>query len=100
MELGWELQEDDLQYSIPVGLDLMNDVIMKPYPIEIDMTPEQLPTDKNDAFLTLMDRNGKWHVNTTIRGFTKRLGGLASSYSNTGDIIYIGKKQTRYAISK
>lgn len=101
LELGWELQEDDLQYSIPVGLDLMNDVIMKPYPIEIDMTPEQLPTDKNDAFLTLMDRNGKWHVNTTIRGFTKRLGGLASSYSNTGDIIYIGKnKQDMLLASK
>src|SRR5699024_8891415 len=30
-------------------------------------------------------------VNTVIKGFTEKLGGLCSSYSTTGDIILIGK---------
>jgi len=93
LDLRWNLQENDLQYSIPIGLKLTNDVITKPYAIKIDVTPEQLPIDTHDAFLTLMDKNGKWHVNTTLHGFTKRLGGLASSYSMTGDLVYIGKNK-------
>ena len=39
----------------------------------------------------LIDRNGKWHVNTVIKGFATNVQGFASSYSNTGDIILIGK---------
>lgn len=93
LHLSWDLEENDLQYSTPIGLKLINDVITKPYPIEIDVTPEQLPIDTFDAFLTLMDKNGKWHVNTTLHGFTRRLGGLASSYSMTGDLVYIGKNK-------
>ena len=39
----------------------------------------------------LIDRNGKWRVNTLIKGFATNVQGFASSYSNTGDIILIGK---------
>ncbi|HLR79267.1 MAG TPA: adenine deaminase C-terminal domain-containing protein [Bacillota bacterium] len=89
----WELEESDLQFSQPIGLDMMNDVIIKPYAIEVDSMHETLPDDKHDAFLLLVDRYGKWRVNATLRGFTKKLGGLASSYSTTGDIVFIGKSK-------
>lgn len=89
----WELTENDLQFSIPIGLDMINDVIMQPYAIETDVTLGNLPESNNDAFLMLVDRKGKWRVNTTIRGFTKQLGAIASSYSTTGDIVFIGKSK-------
>ncbi|WP_099157700.1 adenine deaminase C-terminal domain-containing protein [Virgibacillus ndiopensis] len=93
LKLDWNLQTTDLQFSLPIGLDMINDVIIKPYPIETDITLEMLPENNNDAFLLLMDREGTWRVNTTIRGFTNRLGAIASSYSSTGDIVFIGKSK-------
>ncbi len=39
----------------------------------------------------LLDRYGLWLVNTMLKGFSSALGGLASSYSNTGDLVLIGK---------
>jgi len=41
----------------------------------------------------LIDRNGKWRINTLIKGFAEDLSGLASSFSHTGDIILIGKSK-------
>ncbi|MBD1223602.1 adenine deaminase C-terminal domain-containing protein [Virgibacillus halodenitrificans] len=93
LELDWEMDENELQFSVPVGLDLVNDVIIKPYAIETDITLEEIPSDKNEAFLLLIDREGKWRVNTTIRGFTEGLGAIASSYSTTGDLVFIGKSK-------
>ena len=93
LALDWELDDGDLQFSIPIGLDLKNNVIIKPYAIETDVTLDILPENKEDAFLILMDRNGEWRVNTTLRGFTNRLGALVSSYSTTGDIVFIGKSK-------
>lgn len=92
-DLSWDLSMSDLQFSLPIGLDMVNDVIMKPYAIQTDITPDQLPENRDDAFLLLMDRNGQWRSNTTLRGFTKNLGGLASSYSTTGDLVFIGKNK-------
>lgn len=83
----------DLQFSIPIGLDMINDVIIKPYPIQTDITVNELPEYRDDAFLLLLDKKGQWRVNTTIRGFTKSLGGLVSSFSQTGDLIFIGKNK-------
>ncbi|WP_188455101.1 adenine deaminase C-terminal domain-containing protein [Virgibacillus oceani] len=91
--LDWDLQTTDLQFSLPIGLDMINDVIIKPYPIKTDVTLEILPENNSDAFLLLIDREGKWRVNTTLRGFTNRLGAIASSYSTTGDIVFIGKSK-------
>ncbi|SET39411.1 Adenine deaminase [Oceanobacillus limi] len=88
-----ELTMGDLQFSIPIGLEMINDVIMKPYAIETDITPDVLPGNRQDAFLVLLDRNGNWRVNTTIKGFTNGLGALASSFSQTGDLVLIGKSK-------
>lgn len=93
LNLDWDLKASDLQFSIPVGLDMINNVIIKPYAVEADVTLEALPTNTHDAFLLMLDRKGEWRVNTTIRGFTKELGGLVSSYSTTGDIVGIGKRK-------
>lgn len=41
----------------------------------------------------MIARDGTWRVNTVVKGFAKELGGLASSYSGTGDIILIGKNK-------
>lgn len=93
-EFTWDLNQEDLQFSIPIGLKMANDVVMKPYAVEIDITAQKLPDDNLDAFLLMIDRNGYWRVNTVIHGFTQRLGGLVSSFSTTGDVIFIGKNQT------
>ncbi|MEC5424349.1 adenine deaminase C-terminal domain-containing protein [Virgibacillus sp. C22-A2] len=93
LTFNWDLQEKDLQFSLPIGLDMVNDVIIKPYAIETDITLEKLPVTNNDAFLLLLDRNGEWRVNTTLRGFTNKLGAIVSSYSTTGDIVLVGKNK-------
>lgn len=86
LQLDWEMDERDLQFSIPVGLEMQNEVILKPYTI-------QTPPGENEAYVTLLDREGKWKVNSMIKGFTNTLGGLISSYSNTGDLVLIGKNK-------
>jgi adenine deaminase len=93
LSLDWKLTMGDLQFSIPVGLDMVTDVIVKPYAINTDITVEKLPSTKNDAFLLLIDKKGKWRVNTTVRNFTKSLGGMASSFSASGDLLMIGKSK-------
>lgn len=93
LQLNWDLTMEDLQFSTPIGLKMVNDVIMKPYPIQTDITLMRLPDYNEEAFLMLVDRYGKWHVNTLIHGFTHSLGAIASSYSNTGDIVLIGKNK-------
>lgn len=98
-QFTWDLNRDDLQFSIPIGLKMINDVVMKPYAVEIDITAKKLPNDNLDAFLLMVDRFGKWRVNTVIHGFTERLGGLASSFSTTGDLIFIGKNQSDIVIA-
>ncbi|WP_163539184.1 adenine deaminase C-terminal domain-containing protein [Gracilibacillus sp. YIM 98692] len=94
LDLNWQLTEHDLQFSMPVGVKMENDVIMKPYPISIDANTETIMNSNDESFLMLVDREGEWRVNTIIKGFTKTLGGLASSYSLTGDIVLIGKSKS------
>ncbi len=94
LDLKWHLSESDLQFSMPVGLRMENDVIMKPYPISIDANTEKIMNSCDESFLMLIDREGEWRVNTIIKGFTETLGGLASSYSLTGDIVLIGKSKS------
>lgn len=94
VQYDWDLSEDDLQFSIPIGLQVKNDVIMNPYAVGADITAHTLPENTEDAFLLLIDRYGKWRVNSVINGFTHSLGGLASSYSTTGDVIFIGKNKS------
>lgn len=94
LDLTWDLYEKDLQFSTPIGLNMVNNVIIEPYAVEVDITLDELPQDVTDAFLMLVDRHGKWRVNSMIKGFTTHLGGLVSSYSTTGDFIFIGKNKS------
>ncbi|MEH7253970.1 adenine deaminase C-terminal domain-containing protein [Neobacillus niacini] len=93
MELDWNLSIDDLQFSMPFGIEMENSVITKPYSIAIDASGDELSTDHDECFFTLLDRNGKWRINTLLKGFATNLSALASSFSNTGDIILIGKNK-------
>ncbi|MDX8365181.1 adenine deaminase C-terminal domain-containing protein [Cytobacillus sp. IB215665] len=93
LNMKWDLKWEDLQFSMPLGLRMENDVIMKPYSVNIDVSVDELSTSHDESFLMLVDRNGKWRLNTIIKGFTSNLLGMASSFSNTGDMILIGKKK-------
>jgi adenine deaminase len=91
VELEWDLTMDDLQFSMPVGIVMENAVITKPYSISTDVSYDQLKSSKDECFFMLIDRNGKWRINTILKGFAEDLSGLASTFSHTGDIILIGK---------
>jgi adenine deaminase len=93
LEIDWELTMDDLQFSMPFGVKMENSVITKPYSISIDVSVDQLPSSHDECFFMLIDRNGEWRINTLLKGFATNLQGLASSFSNTGDIILIGKNK-------
>ena len=93
MELDWQLSLDDLQFSMPFGIQMENAVITKPYSISIDASADQLPKESDECYFMLVDRYGKWRINTLLKGFATDLSALASSYSTTGDIILIGKNR-------
>lgn len=93
LTFDWELDMEDLQFSTPLGLDMRSDVIVKPYAINTDITVERLPDSKKDAFLLLIDKKGEWRVNTTVRNFIDSLGAIASSFSASGDLLFIGKSK-------
>lgn len=93
MKIEWSLSYNDLQFSMLLGLQMKNDVIMEPYSITIDNSFEELGSHHDECFLALIDKKGKWRINTMLKGFAASLGGLASTYSTTGDIILIGKSK-------
>ena len=80
-------------FSNKTGIHLLNNVITKPYTSKINIECNELSTDHDECFLMMIARDGSWRVNTVVKGFAKELGGLASSYSGTGDIILIGKRK-------
>ena len=102
LDLNFDLKEDDFQFSMPIGLELVNDVITKPFTTNLFPLKDELPEDGDISYLMLVDRKGKWRVNTLIKGFDQNVRGFASSYSATGDIILIGKCMTdmRFALQK
>src|SRR5699024_3961630 len=51
LSFDWDISMNDLQFSGPIGLHMVNDVIMKPYAIETDISLDELPESCNDAFL-------------------------------------------------
>ncbi|MBB6454891.1 adenine deaminase [Salirhabdus euzebyi] len=91
LQFNWDLEDTDFRFFVPVGLEMYNDVIMKPFTITDGLQKNEISKDNDDSFLILIDRNGEWRIATLLRKFTKSLGGLVSSYSNTGDITLIGK---------
>jgi len=93
LELPFDLHDGDFQFSMPFGIEMVNDVITKPYSVTIHTGEEDLSTDHDESYLMLVDQHGKWRVNTMIKGFATAVQGFASSYSNTGDIVLIGKNR-------
>ncbi|MES5866105.1 adenine deaminase C-terminal domain-containing protein [Bacillus cereus group sp. RP32] len=91
--LDWSIEKEDMIFSHKMGIHLLNNVITKPYTSEIDLNCDELSLDHDECFLMMIARDGTWRVNTVVKGFAKELGGLASSYSGTGDIILIGKNK-------
>ncbi|TDQ34156.1 adenine deaminase C-terminal domain-containing protein [Aureibacillus halotolerans] len=92
-DIDWELTSDDLQFSMPLGLEMKNSVIMHPYSVTTEVSVEQLPEGSDECFLILIDRHGKWRVNTVLKGFANSLGGFASTFSSTGDLFIIGQNK-------
>lgn len=93
MQFDWELDYDDLQFSMPFGIEMINDVITKPYSVTFDIATDELTTDHDESFLILIGQDGSWRINTMVKGFSNSLMGFASSFSSTGDIILIGKNK-------
>ncbi len=93
LDLEFELTDDDFQFSMPFGVEMVNDVITKPYSVSVDTNVERLSKEHGESFLMLLDKNGRWRVNTLIKGFATEVDGFASSYTNTGDIVLIGKSR-------
>lgn len=93
LKLDWDIESGDLEFSMPFGIEMVNDVITKPYSITSDVSYEELSFEHDECFLMMIDAGGKWRINTIIKGFAKKLCGFASSYSSTGDIILIGKRR-------
>ncbi len=91
LNLSFDLTEEDCQFSMPFGIEMLNDVITKPYKVSVHPNQGHLSEEHDECFLMLVDRKGQWRVNTLIKGFANKLQGFASSYSSTGDIILIGK---------
>ncbi|MED0875733.1 adenine deaminase C-terminal domain-containing protein [Bacillus mobilis] len=91
--LDWSIEKEDMIFLHKMGIQLLNNVITKPYTTEIDLNGDELSLDHDECFLMMIARDGTWRVNTVVKGFAKELGGLASSYSGTGDIILIGKNK-------
>ncbi|AZB41474.1 adenine deaminase [Bacillus sp. FJAT-42376] len=92
LQMNWGLTMDDLQFSMPLGLQMVNGVILKPYSISRDLATDELSADHDESFLALIDRNGNWRINTVLKGFGG-VKGMASSFSATGDLLLIGKSK-------
>ncbi len=93
LHLPWELTIADLQFYTPFGMNMENSVITKPYSVSIDTAIDALSKEHDECFLTLIDREGSWRANVILKGFATHVDGFASSFSNTGDIIIIGKNK-------
>ncbi|WP_419882858.1 adenine deaminase [Peribacillus sp. B-H-3] len=93
LELNWKMDFDDLEFSMPFGIEMVNDVITKPYSISSDVSYGELSFNNDECFFVMLDRDGTWRINTIVKGFADRLCGIVSSYSNTGDIVAIGKRK-------
>merc|ERR1712098_553220 len=86
LEIDWELKDSDFHFSMPMGIELMNSVILKPYHIGIEANNDELWKTHDESFFMVVDRYGNWRVNTILKGFATKVDGFASSFNNNGDI--------------
>jgi len=93
LELPWTLTEEDVHFSDPLGIHLVNDVITKPYQSGLDLGRDDLPGGHDECFLLALAKDGTWSIQTVLKGFARDLGGLASSYAGPEEIVLIGKNK-------
>jgi len=93
LNLKWTLQDEDFNFSNSTGINLLNNVIAKPYESKIDLNSDVLSSEHDECFLMMIARDGSWRINTIVKGFARNLSGFASSYSGPGDILLIGKNK-------
>ncbi|MCG0040789.1 hypothetical protein LV454_27715, partial [Escherichia coli] len=67
LKLDFDLTMDDFQFSMPVGVKMKNAVIMEPYSIHLNVSGDVLASDHDESFLVLVDREGKWRINTLLK---------------------------------
>ncbi|MDR7074302.1 adenine deaminase C-terminal domain-containing protein [Fictibacillus barbaricus] len=91
--INWDLNDEDFQFSGLLGIEMYNSVITRPYNVSVNPFTEVINEESDECFLMLIDKEGKWRTNTVVKGFAKNLYGFASSYSNTGDFLIIGKSK-------
>ncbi|WP_028983449.1 adenine deaminase C-terminal domain-containing protein [Sporolactobacillus terrae] len=70
----------------PIGLELQNSVITRPYPFD-----PVSPLSDDECFLTYICRLTGAVLNTRIRNFAHSLQALGSTYCASGDILIIGR---------
>ena len=93
LDIKWSVNSLDMQFSMPFGISLENAVITKPYSISINVSDVILTEEHYECYFMLLDREGEWRINTLLKGFTNKIGGMASSYTGDGDIVLLGKSQ-------
>ena len=93
LKLKWTLHAGDLNFTNSIGLNLLNNVIAKPYESLIDLNSDIISPEHDECFLMMIARDGSWRINTLVKGFARNLSGFASSYSGPGDILLIGKNK-------
>jgi adenine deaminase len=92
LDISWDLNEEWLEPTSSMGIEMENAVISRPFEWLTGTSEDELP--EGVCYLTFIDSKGKWRVSTVVKGFADRLSGFASSYSGTGDFILIGRKKS------
>lgn len=69
-----------------MGIQLVNAAITRPYAYQVNELLEE-----GEVYLSLVNQQGKWVLNTRMKGFSLKLTALASSYTATKDYVLIGK---------
>ncbi|MHC5249734.1 adenine deaminase C-terminal domain-containing protein [Enterococcus sp. LJL90] len=92
-KIDWDLTANDFDIETTVGIHVINNVITRPYEKNFSGTLSQAKLDADEALIVKLDKQGKWRVSTFIKGFVNSLGGMATTYSGTMDLLLIGKNQ-------
>lgn len=77
-----------------VGIELINEVITRPYIYEADQDLEY-----GEAYLSLINRHGEWTLHTRIKQFATTLTALASTYTASSDYVLIGKDREQMLVA-
>ena len=54
LNLDFDLNDDDFQFSMPMGIELVNDVITKPFSAKIPAHRKELPLGKEESYLIIV----------------------------------------------